>query len=334
MTGRLPDDLVEALSDAVPGGVRLEVDLSAESRWRIGGHAAAIVEPSAATEAAAVMRLMADRPEPFVVIGETSNVLFDSRGFDGVLLRFGQRMSRWSIEGSRIRAEAGVSVPALVRAAAQAQLGGITHAAGVPGTIGGLVLMNGGTQRRGIGDHVVRALVADQRGDLHTVGQREFGFAYRSSRLQGRTAAILEVELELEHADSTELLNEIESVLAERAAKFPLDQPNCGSTFLSDPRMYPIIGPPGKAIEDAGLKGMRRGGAQISDQHANFIVNLGGATDKDVLWLIAMIRSTVAARTGFAMECEVRHLLPNGLVRPAHQAAEERWPRLSPWEGA
>lgn len=328
----LSTDLAEALNAAVPGGVRLGVDLSALSRWRIGGLAAAVVAPSSAIEAAAVMRLMADRPEPLVVIGETSNLLFDSRGFEGVLLLIGPRMSRWGFEGSRVWAEAGASVPALVRAAAEAQLGGITHAAGVPGTIGGLVLMNGGTQRKGIGDNVISALVADQDGRLHAVDQHNFGFAYRTSSLQGRTAAILEVELALEPGDPVALTTEIDSVLAARAAKFPLDLPSCGSTFLSDPSMYAIVGPPGKAIEDAGLKGVRQGGAQISERHANFIVNRGGATDRDVLWLIALIRSTIAARTGFTMGCEVRHVSRGGRLRPAHEAADECWPNVVPRE--
>ncbi len=328
----LPMGLVDALIDAVPGGVSLHVDLAAMSRWRIGGWAAAMVEPASATEAAAVMSLMADRSEPLVVIGETSNVLFDSRGFDGVLLRIGPRMSRARIEGNHVWAEAGASVPALVRAAAQAGLGGIIHAAGVPGTIGGLVVMNGGTQGRGIGDHVIRGLVADEQGELRTVDRSEFNFAYRRSSLQGRRSAILELDLELERGDPVVLVSETEAILANRAAKFPLDLPNCGSTFLSDPQMYSIVGPPGKAIEGVGLKGVRRGGAQISDLHGNFIVNLGGATDCDVLWLIALIRTTVAARTGFIMDCEVRHLSPDGKMFPAHKVADERWSNLRPFK--
>ena len=268
-----------------------------------------------------------------MIIGETSNVLFDSRPFDGVLMRIGSRMSRWSIEENRVLAEAGASVPALVRACAEAGLGGIIHAAGVPGTLGGLVMMNGGTKRKGIGDHVVGALISDNHGELQRIGHSDLGFAYRTSSLQNRTAAILEVELELERGDSASLVAEIDAVLAERSHKFPQELPNCGSTFLSDPAMYSVVGPPGRVIEEAGLKQVRRGGAMISEQHANFIINLGGATDDDVLWLIALVRSTVRARTGFTLECEVRHLSPDGRLRPAHEVADERWPDVPPQKG-
>ncbi|MEV7648969.1 UDP-N-acetylmuramate dehydrogenase [Arthrobacter sp. NPDC089319] len=326
-------DLASTLREAVTGSVRFNEPLDTLSRWRIGGRAAAIVEPSSATEAAAVLRVMAERPEPIVVIGETSNMLFDSRGFDGVLMRVGPRMSEWSIEGRRVHAEAGASIPELVRATAEAGLSGIIHAAGVPGTLGGLVLMNGGTQRKGIGEQVVRTLIANERGELHAVRHDDLGFAYRTSNLQGQTAAILEVELELVPGEPAALIVDIDAILAERAAKFPFDLPNCGSTFLSNPAMYSIVGAPGRAIEEAGLKSVRRGGAQISEKHANFIVNLGGATDNDVLWLIALVRTTVQARTGFTMDCEVRHLSPDGRMRPAHEVADERWPDLRSSEG-
>lgn len=318
-------DLASTLRDAVSDQVQFDKPLDTISRWQIGGRAAAIIEPSSPREAAAVLRIMAERPEPVVVIGETSNILFDSRGFNGVLLRIGSRMSQWTIEGNRVHAQAGVSIPFFVRTVAKAGLGGIVHAAGIPGTLGGLVLMNGGTNRKGIGSHVISAQVIDERGQLYNVSQEQFGFAYRTSSFQARTAAIVEVELELERGDPSALLAEIDYILSERAKKFPTNLPNCGSTFLSDPAMYEFIGPPGEAIEEAGLKGISHGRAQISDQHANFIVNLGGATDSEVLWLIALIRSTVNARTGFKMNCEVRHLSPDGRLRPAHEVAEERW---------
>lgn len=328
-----PGSLASALRDVVSGPIHINTALDMISRWRIGGRAAAVVEPSSPSEAAAVLRIMRERPEPIVIIGETSNVLFDSRPFDGVLMRIGSRMSRWSIEENRVLAEAGASVPALVRACAEAGLGGIIHAAGVPGTLGGLVMMNGGTKRKGIGDHVVGALISDNHGELQRIGHSDLGFAYRTSSLQNRTAAILEVELELERGDSASLVAEIDAVLAERSHKFPQELPNCGSTFLSDPAMYSVVGPPGRVIEEAGLKQVRRGGAMISEQHANFIINLGGATDDDVLWLIALVRSTVRARTGFTLECEVRHLSPDGRLRPAHEVADERWPDVPPQKG-
>lgn len=333
MAGSLSPTLAQKLEDAAPGGVRFDVDLSTETRWKIGGRALAVVEPGSAAETAAVMRAMRDEPLPFVVVGETSNILFDSDGFDGVLMRIGQRMSHFRIEGTRVVAEAGVSVPTLARAVAEAGLTGMEHAAGIPGTLGGLVLMNGGSQRKGIGSVVQRVVCADENGELVTFTHDELGFAYRTSSLQGRRVAVVEVELELAVAEAAAVVAEVEAILAERSQKFPLDLPNCGSTFLSDPAMYSIVGPPGKVIEQAGLKGLTRGDAQISELHANFIVNNGAATDEDVLYLIAVIRSTVTDRTGFTMDTEVRHLSADGVLRPAHAAAEERWPDVTPVGG-
>jgi UDP-N-acetylmuramate dehydrogenase len=317
--------LIGALTEASPAGVRTDVALADITGWRIGGRADAIVDPATAEEAAAVMRVMSGRPEAFLVIGETTNLLFDSRGFDGVLMRIGPRLAQVRIDGSRVTAQGGARVPELVKLCAEQGLGGIVHAAGVPGTIGGLALMNGGSRRKGIGSHIAGVLVAELDGHLRRFGRDELSFAYRRSNLQGTGSAILAVELELQPADANAELAEIDEILSERAAKFPLDLPSGGSVFLSDPAMYKSIGPPGRAIEEAGLKGVRVGGAQISPRHANFIVNLGGATDDDVLRLIARARGAVRARTGFAMDCEVGYVTREGALLPAHEVAEERW---------
>lgn len=317
----LDTELAEEIQRAVSGRVRFNIPLEKISRWQIGGPAAAIVEPTSDVEVAAVMGLMHTRPEPLVIIGETSNILFDSRGFNGVLMRIGPRMSEWTIEGNYIHAQAGAQVPQIVQSAAREGLGGITHAAGIPGTLGGLVFMNGGTQRKGVGDHVASVRVVDGVGMQHTLTRDRLDFKYRASSFQDRDVAIVSVVLELENADSAALLAEVDACILERASKFPLDLPNCGSTFLSDPAMYQTVGPPGRAIEQAGLKGRVIGRAQISERHANFIVNLGGASDIDVLSLILLIRQEVMAQTGFLMDCEVRHLSLEGILRPAHDAA-------------
>ncbi len=326
-------DLVEALEQIAPGCVRTGVDMATVSAWRIGGPADIFVEPEGVEQVADVLRLMSQRPEPLLIIGETTNLFFDSRGFNGVLLRIGSKLSHVSIDGNRVRAQAGARVPELVRSLADAGLGGIAHAGGVPGTIGGLVLMNGGSQRKGIGTHVISVLVADSTGQLQRLDAAALGFSYRHSLLQGSDVVILDAELELEPGEPDTLVAEIEEIIASRAAKFPLDLPNGGSVFLSDPAMYEIVGPPGHAIESVGLKGLTEGGAQISPKHANFIVNTGRATDDDVLRLVATARNKVRAATGFTMDCEVRHVGTDGVLRPAHVVADERWPALDLTKG-
>ncbi|XPP27593.1 MAG: UDP-N-acetylmuramate dehydrogenase [Leucobacter sp.] len=303
----------------------MTVDLSAISRWKIGGAASELLEPETFEE---LVRFMRSPSTVRLVIGQTSNLLFDSDGFRGVLIRIAERLGGWAFDGTRAIVSGGASVINFVRAAAEEGLGGIEHAAGIPGTIGGLIVMNGGSKRRGIGEHILSVTIVDDHGATKKLKNDDLSFGYRTSALQSLTTAIVEVELNLEQVGPNRALAAVESVLAERAGKFPLDLPNCGSTFLSDPSLYTTLGAPGKAIEQAGLKGLTRGGAQVSEKHANFIVNRGGVKSDEVLWLIGTVRKTVWEQTGIAMRAEVRRVTPDGLVRPAHEAAEERYPEL------
>jgi UDP-N-acetylmuramate dehydrogenase len=180
--------------------------------------------------------------------------------------------------------------------------------------------MNGGSQRKGIGENVRRVWVVDQDGEQLELSREECAFAYRRSALQGSGAVVVKAELECERQDPQNIRRLMLEDLRERRRKFPRKQPNCGSVFLSTSEMHASVGPPGKVIEDAGLKGTRIGNAEVSHQHANFIVNLGGATSADVLNLIAHIRTVVQERIGFELCCEVRYVSPAGDILPAHQA--------------
>lgn len=316
--------LLQQLEEAAPGVVRTNVDLSQLTRWNIGGVADALVEPINEQQVSDVLRLLEATNTPYCVVGETSNVLFDSRGLRGVVLRVASQMSGIEIDGLDVTVKAGTSVPELARAVGARGLTGIEHIVGIPGTIGGLVLMNGGSQRKGVGAHVVWVKYVDRNGEISVMSQQECEFSYRSSSLQMRGGVVLEVGLRLAHGDADLIIAEMDEIVASRRARFPEDKPNCGSTFLSDPAMYAIVGPPGKAIEEAGLKGRRIGGAQISPMHANFINNVGGATSDDVLALIGLVRETVRTRTGFAMDAEARYVKPDTTVVPAHEESDRR----------
>lgn len=257
---------------------------------------------------------------PLLVIGQGTNLLFDDAGLRGIVLRLGANLSRLEIAGSRILAEAGVWVPHLARTAARAGLAGLEHTIGIPGTIGGLVLMNGGSQRRGIGEQVRRVWIIDQAGEERVLSPQECAFSYRHSALQGSGATVVRVELACPPGDPRRIRREMLADLRERRRKFPRKEPNCGSVFLSTAEMHASVGPPGRIIEQAGLKGWRVGAAEVSYRHANFIVNRGGATAAEVLALIAHIRRTVLAQIGFDLHCEVRYVTPQGELMPADQA--------------
>lgn len=322
------EELASLLAKELPGQVRQGVSLASVSRWRIGGPAEIYIEPRSAEAAARVMAIMSTRETPIFIMGDASNTLFDDQGFHGVVMRVGRNLSSLQVDDNRARAQAGIWVPRFALAVSRAGLGGVEHTIGIPGTLGGLVVMNGGSQRKGIGLNVKEVLCADDSGELFRLDQNQCGFSYRTSSLQGRRIVVLEAVLEFDRKARSDSRREMLAIMRERRRKFPQKLPNCGSTFLSDPAMYRQIGPPGQAIEEAGLKGMRRGGAVVSKLHANFIVNEGGASSEDILWLIAKIRQEVFARTGYSMDCEVRHLDTCGRLQPAHLSAAARFPNL------
>ncbi len=308
---------------SVSGRVEEGADLRCLSRWRIGGCASGLVEPATAAETRLVLAALAEASLPVLVVGDGSNLLFDDAGFDGVIVRIGPALSGFRREGRCVWAEAGIWVPRFVRELGRHGLSGLEHAIGIPGTLGGLIYMNGGSQRKGIGTNIVSVRGCDLRGNPFERSQAQCAFHYRGSSLQTDGLIVLEADLSFTKADPGAIRRDMIATLSERRRKFPKNLPNCGSVFLSDPAMYSIVGPPGAAIERAGLKGTRLGGAEISPIHANFIVNLGQATSNDVLGLVHLARTRVHDETGFWMDCEVRHVAPDGSIRPAHEAAAE-----------
>lgn len=179
--------------------------------------------------------------------------------------------------------------------------------------------MNGGSRRKCIGDVIRMVKAMDCRGEIHKMNRDECNFSYRHSVFQEADWLVVGVELELKYGEPGAIRKEMLEILRERRRKFPRHLPNCGSVFVSNGPLYDRFGPPGKVIEDAGLKGLRVGGAEVSRKHANFIVNIGGAKSSDVLELIGQIRAAVHNRTGIWMECEVRCLAPTGQIWSVHE---------------
>lgn len=294
--------------------------LSQHSSWQIGGPADLLVEPLSPVQVATVIGYARRHEIPLVIIGQGTNLLFADEGLRGIILKIGNNMSACTISGRRIVAEAGLWVPQLARQAMLAGLAGLEHTIGIPGTLGGLVMMNGGSHRKGIGENVVRVTVVNRAGELVNLSQAECEFSYRRSALQENGSVVVEVELECAVGDSKQIRREMVADLRERRHKFPRKLPNCGSVFLSTAEMHATVGPPGKIIEEAGLKGACIGRAEVSAQHANFIVNHGGASARDVLTLIDHVRQTVQAKIGFDLRCEVRYVSPQGKINPADLA--------------
>ncbi|MAE90541.1 MAG: UDP-N-acetylenolpyruvoylglucosamine reductase [Pelagibaca sp.] len=305
-------DLAIAAAELRRKGLDVSCDVSLKllSRWRIGGNASVVVLPASTSEVSSVICYCNENSIPYVVVGDTSNLLFSDDGFCGVVVKIGRSMSSIQRMGTVIKVEAGRWVPSLARYSAAKGLSGLEHTAGIPGTVGGLVCMNGGSQRKGIGSSLNRLTAVMKDGSVKVFQADECEFAYRSSVFQDNGAIITEIELELGKAQVSKVRQEMLSILKSRRLKFPLKLPNCGSVFASNPAMYDEVGAPGFAIEQAGLKGHRIGGAQISPLHANFFVNTGSATAKDMIELIAYVHNVVRNKTGFSMHSEVRYVTP------------------------
>ena len=311
--------LLDKLVQQDVGQYTFDVPLSNHNSWRIGGPADLLIEPDSASQVATVVGFVNRFQIPLVVIGQGTNLLFDDAGLRGIVLKLGENFSAITIEANRVFAESGAWVPGLACKAMRAGLAGLEHTIGIPGTIGGLVLMNGGSQRKGIGENVRRVKAVSREGVILDLSREECAFSYRKSALQGTGAVVVGVELECERQDPRQIRRLMLDDLRERRRKFPRKEPNCGSVFLSTSEMHASVGPPGKIIEEAALKGYRIGGAEVSQQHANFIVNRDGASSRDVLALIGHIRQVVNNRIGFDLCCEVRYVSPQGVIMPAHQ---------------
>ncbi len=312
----LTPSVLTQLKKAFPGIVTLDVSMSESSHWRIGGRLAALVSPRSVEEVIQVRRWINDYSLPELVLGNTTNLLFSDENINAIAIKISSSLTNIEVNGSTITAEAGVYVPCLARKAMQYGLTGLEHTCGIPGTLGGLVVMNGGSQRKGIGESITYVKTVTKTGEVKIYEPEDCGFSYRTSVFQGNNDCIVEVGLRLNGVEEKSLLHrEMLKILRSRSGKFPRKQPNCGSVFVSNPAMYEEYGAPGKIIEGCGLKGLQKGGAQISPVHANFIVNVGGATSRDVLYLIEVIRERVYRETGYLMEVEAKFVGADAKVR-------------------
>ena len=303
----------------------LNVELNQYSRWRIGGRADCVACPRSTRALQQILATARDADVPVVVVGLSTNLLFAEQGIRALVVHLGSQFSACGVGDNFFWAQAGLWVPAFAQRVARAGFTGIEHLAGIPGTLGGLICMNGGSQRKNIGEHVVSVSTLDFDGSEHHYTREQCQFAYRRSVFQRSQHIITDATFSYPRADDTHAVRrQIKTILEQRRRKFPQKLPNCGSVFVSDPDLYGNFGPPGAVIERCGLKGLQRGGAQISSLHANFIVNVGGATTDDVLFLIDHIRTTVWQQTGHDLVAEVKYVDPLGHISPAHVAARHR----------
>ncbi|HMM21875.1 MAG TPA: UDP-N-acetylmuramate dehydrogenase [Selenomonadales bacterium] len=283
---------------------RLLVDepMSRHTTFRIGGPADYLILPSSAEEVAAVLSIARSHGVPVTILGNGSNVLVLDNGVRGAVVKFGETMGYIRHDGDVVIAGAGASLGDVSRFAASCELTGLEFAVGIPGSIGGAVFMNAGAYDGEI-SNVVSAVTAvcQSGGKLKRFTREEIRFGYRDSVFQHNDCIVCEVELTLKYGENSDIQQKMEDYTSRREAKQPIEMPSAGSTFKRPPGYFA-----GTLIEQAGLKGFNIGGAQVSEKHAGFIVNAGGATAADVLALIGEVQRRVHAEFGVKLHPEVR----------------------------
>lgn len=287
---------------------QFEIDFPVKeiTSWKVGGVVRYFKEVNSPDELSIALQFIKENKLRWAMVGRATNLLFTDGYMDGFLIRLGAGFSHIKVEGEKVMVGASSYAPCLARACANAGLGGLEHIAGIPASIGGLITMNGGSCRKSVSGNIYSVTSVDFDGQIKVRNAAECNFGYRESIFKYKNEIIIGCIFSLSPADKSEARNVCLSTMRSRRIKFPLKQPNCGSVFKSSPTMYEQHGPPGFVIEKCGLKGTVEGGAQISPLHANFIVNTGGATSKDILSLIALCVKKVAKETGHILEPEVR----------------------------
>ena len=281
--------------------VREREPMSAHSSFRIGGPADIFVEPAFEMELAALQRFLREKGIVPAVIGRGTNLLVHDEGVRGVVIHLGDAFAGIRAEDDVLYAEAGVSLAKLAVTAKELGLAGLEFAHGIPGSLGGAVMMNAGAYGGEMKDVVASVRYMNAFGS--TAETEEPGFAYRKSMFTGGHDLILGAAIRLQPDDPAAIQARMQELREKRSASQPLELPSAGSTFKR-----PRTGYAAALIEQAGLKGLTIGGAQVSEKHAGFVVNVGGATFADVSALMQRITETVYEKFSVRLEPEVQIL--------------------------
>ncbi|MDI3256146.1 MAG: UDP-N-acetylmuramate dehydrogenase [Kyrpidia sp.] len=275
--------------------------MARHTTWRIGGPADVLVLPTAEDQIHRLMALIAEHHWPWMVMGRGSNLLVRDGGIRGVVIKLADNWSAMEIDGTVLVAQSGRLIVSAANVAIRRGLAGLEFATGIPGSVGGAVRMNAGAHGGEI-RHVLKwADLVFPDGTPRRVTGEEMGFGYRSSRVAEWGALVVRAAFQLSPGDPEALIRRAKTWTRRRRQTQPLSQASAGSVFQNPANHFAA-----RLIEEAGLKGTRVGGAQISPIHANFIVNLGGATARDVLELICLAQEEVYRKFAIRLTPEVK----------------------------
>lgn len=279
--------------------ILLDEPMSRHTTFKIGGNADIFIRPRKEDELIFAVDAARREDVPYFICGKGSDLLVSDGGIEGAVICL-DKMRGISIDGVTVTASAGQSVQSFCTALCKAGLSGLEFAYGIPGTVGGAVYMNAGAYGGEIKDRIVSAEYLDKSGEIREITAQDMHLSYRKSVFQENDGVILSATFRFECGEPEKILEEMNGYLARRKAKQPLTMPSAGSVFRRPEGNFA-----GTLIEKSGLKGERCGGAMVSEKHAGFIVNAGGATSKDVKTLIEKIQKKVFDDSGVALVREI-----------------------------
>lgn len=295
------DQFLTELENIMAGsGIFMEEPMKKHTTFRVGGPADVLVQPEE-TALAAILALCRQYHVPYSFIGNGSNLLAGDKGIRGVVIEMTDPMGNIEVQGTRITAQAGAMLSKIANTAASNGLGGMEFAAGIPGSVGGAVVMNAGAYGGEMKDIIERVYVLDENGAQLELDRDALDLGYRHSCIPDKKYIVTKVVLELVPRDEAEIRSKMKELNEKRAEKQPLQYPSAGSTFKRPEGYFA-----GKLIMDAGLRGYQVGGAQVSEKHCGFVINKGDATAADICQLMRDVSDKVQAQFGVVLEPEVK----------------------------
>lgn len=293
--------LYEYLTSRVPEEfVKKDEPMDKHTTFRVGGTADFFVEIGSPEELAGIIDYLKQTERSYFILGNGSNLLVGDKGYEGVILHLGSRFSDIEVDGNRITAKAGALLSAVARTAVSNSLAGFEFAAGIPGTVGGAMVMNAGAYDGEMRQIVSKVTVMNMDGEILELDNETMEFGYRTSIIKNRPFIVLSAEFSLKAGEQSEIQAKMDDFNARRRSKQPLEYPSAGSTFKRPEGYFA-----GKLIMDAGLRGYRIGGAQVSEKHCGFIINIGNATAADISELMEEVKEKVEKQFSVTLEPEV-----------------------------
>lgn len=304
------DNILNSIKEIVgERNVKVNEPMKLHTTFKIGGPADYYVKPTDVIQLRKLTELFNNNSIPYYVIGNGSNLLVSDDGYRGAIIRIYDKFTGYEVlpesdaERTLVSVRAGMSLIKLGRELSELGLTGFEFASGIPGSIGGAVVMNAGAYGGEIKDVLVSAKVMDRDGNISELSKEELKLGYRTSIMDEKELIVVEVTLALKHGDKEQIKKTMVELSRRRIDKQPLEYPSAGSTFKRPEGYFA-----GKLIEDAGLKGLAVGGAKVSDKHAGFVINTGKATAADVIELTDKVAKAVYEKFNVKLNLEVRRV--------------------------